>query len=64
MDWRQAETRTTATWAGLLLLLAAAGCHNTAQGIRADTGRAVVKTGHGPEKAGDRIAGPQKHGNR
>src|SRR4029077_16272904 len=51
-------------WTGLLLVLAAAGCHNTARGVKADTSRALVRTGQGLEKAGDRIVGRQNHGDR
>jgi predicted small secreted protein len=39
---------------GLILL---AGCHNTAQGVKADTKRAVEKTGHAVEKTGEKIEG-------
>jgi predicted small secreted protein len=38
-----------------LLGLAIAGCHNTAQGVKADTGRALDKVGQKLEKAGDKI---------
>jgi hypothetical protein len=41
--------------ATLLLVLAAAGCHRTAQAVKADTSRALHKTGEGLEKAGDKI---------
>jgi predicted small secreted protein len=46
--------------AGLLLLLAAASCHNTAQGVKEDTKRALDKTGAGLEKAGDKIDGHRR----
>lgn len=38
------------------------GCHNTWQGAKVDTRRAVQKTGHGIEKTGEKIenAGPKK----
>jgi hypothetical protein len=39
----------------LLFMLAAVGCHNTAQGVKADTSRALHKTGEGLDKAGDKI---------
>jgi hypothetical protein len=45
----------------LALLLAPAGCHNTAQGIKTDTNRALEKTGEGIEKVGRKLAG---HGER
>lgn len=38
-----------------LLGLAIAGCHNTAQGVKADTRRALDKVGQKLEKAGDKI---------
>jgi predicted small secreted protein len=31
------------------------GCHNTARGVKADTGRALEKTGQKLERAGDKI---------
>ena len=36
------------------------GCHNTAQGVKADTKKALHKTGHGIEKAGDKIDDKEK----
>jgi hypothetical protein len=37
------------------LLVAAVGCHNTAQGVKADTKKALDKTGEKLERAGDKI---------
>jgi|HubBroStandDraft_6_1064221.scaffolds.fasta_scaffold3101013_1 hypothetical protein len=39
----------------VLLFLAAAGCHNTAEGVKADTRNALDKTGHALQKAGDKV---------
>jgi predicted small secreted protein len=44
----------------LLFVLLAIGCHNTAQGVKADTKRALDKTGEGLEKAGDKIDGHKR----
>jgi hypothetical protein len=35
--------------------LAATGCRNTYNGVKADTKNAVHKTGHGVEKAGEKM---------
>jgi hypothetical protein len=43
-----------------LLMLATAACHNTAQGVKADTRRALDKTGKALERAGDKIDGHPK----
>jgi predicted small secreted protein len=43
-----------------LLMLATAACHNTAQGVKADTQRALDKTGKALERAGDKIDGHRK----
>jgi predicted small secreted protein len=50
--------------AALLLVVAAAACHNTARGVRADTKRALDKTGAGLEKAGDKIGGHRRDDDR
>lgn len=47
-----------------LLMLSIAGCHNTAQGVKADTRNALDKTGRGLEKAGDKIDGHTKKDGR
>ena len=36
-------------------MLAVAGCHNTAQGVKADTRNALDKSGHELQKAGDKV---------
>jgi len=41
-------------------VLAIAACHNTAQGVKADTRRALDKTGRALEKAGDKVDGHPK----
>jgi hypothetical protein len=46
--------------AGALLMLAVYGCHDTWQGVKTDTRRALDKTGQKLEKAGDKIDGPSK----
>jgi hypothetical protein len=46
------------------LMLAITGCHNTAQGVKADTRRALDKMGEGLEKAGDKIDGHEKKNDR
>jgi hypothetical protein len=38
----------------------ALGCHNTWQGVKTDTHRAVQKTGNGVEKTGEKIEGEGK----
>ena len=38
-----------------LSMLSVAGCHNTAQGVKADTRNALDKTGHEIQKAGDKV---------
>ena len=38
-----------------LSMLSVAGCHNTAQGVKADTRNALDKTGHELQKAGDKV---------
>jgi hypothetical protein len=38
-----------------LCLGSAVGCHNTAQGVKADTKRALDKTGEKLQKTGDKI---------
>ena len=43
-----------------LLTVATAACHNTAQGVKADTRRALDKTGKALERAGDKIDGHRK----
>jgi hypothetical protein len=50
--------------AAALLMLAIAGCHNTAQGVKADTRRALEKTGQKLEKAGDKIEGHERKDDR
>jgi predicted small secreted protein len=47
----------TTLLAALLALPNAGGCHNTAQGIKEDTKRALDKTGQKLEKAADKIGG-------
>lgn len=37
------------------VVLSGSGCRNTADGIKADTKRAVEKTGKGVEKVGEKI---------
>jgi predicted small secreted protein len=39
-------------------------CHNTARGVKADTSRALEKTGQKIEKLGDKINDPDKKGSR
>jgi predicted small secreted protein len=46
----------------LLVLCCAAGCHNTAQGIKEDTKRALDKTGNALQKAADKIGGKKDGG--
>ena len=48
--------------AAALLMLVTAACHNTAQGVKADTRRALDKTGKALERAGDKIDGHPKKG--
>jgi predicted small secreted protein len=38
-----------------LWMLSVTGCHNTAQGVKADTRNALDKTGHELQKAGDKV---------
>jgi hypothetical protein len=38
-----------------LSMLSVTGCHNTAQGVKADTRNALDKTGHELQKAGDKV---------
>jgi hypothetical protein len=40
-----------------MMTLLAAGCHNTWEGAKTDTKRALDKTGKGLEKAADKIDG-------
>jgi predicted small secreted protein len=44
----------------VLLMLAAAGCHNTWEGVKADTRHDLEKTGQKLDKAADKIEGHQK----
>lgn len=37
------------------LILAVAACHNTFEGVKADTRHDLDKTGHALQKAGDKI---------
>ena len=46
--------------AAALSVVFALGCHHTWQGVKTDTHRAVQKTGHGVEKAGEKIEGDGK----
>jgi predicted small secreted protein len=41
--------------ASALLCSICAACHNTAQGVKADTRNDVQKTGHAVEKTGEKI---------
>jgi predicted small secreted protein len=50
--------------AAVLLVLATAGCHNTARGVKADTRRVLDKTGAGLERAGDKIRGHRRDDDR
>jgi predicted small secreted protein len=43
-----------------LLMLTAAGCHNTWQGVKADTRHDLEKTGQKLDKAADKIEGHDK----
>ena len=48
-------------WIVLTCFLASVvACHNTAQGVKADTKRALDKTGEKLEKTGDKIDGNKK----
>lgn len=48
-------------WIMLTCFLASVvACHNTAQGVKADTKRALDKTGEKLEKTGDKIDGNKK----
>ncbi|MBK6697914.1 MAG: entericidin EcnAB [Myxococcales bacterium] len=47
--------RLVAAWCLSLVVLLGSGCRNTADGIKADTKRAVEKTGKGVEKVGEKI---------
>jgi hypothetical protein len=38
-----------------LAMLGVTGCHNTAQGVKADTRNALDKTGHELQKVGDKV---------
>ncbi len=40
--------------------VAVVGCHNTAQGVKADTTKALHKTGEKLEKTGDKIDGNKR----
>jgi len=50
--------------AATLSLASLAGCHNTAQGVKADTRNALDKTGQELQKAGDKIDGKGKRDDR
>jgi predicted small secreted protein len=41
--------------AALLVGFACAACHNTAQGVKADTRNAVQRAGHAVERTGEKI---------
>jgi predicted small secreted protein len=62
-DVEKRMNRARESWPGLAVALVmlmatsapSVGCHNTARGVKADTGRALEKTGHKVERAGDKM---------